>query len=402
MDLFVNIHFRLFVVSVFCALTYSSLAYSQRPIASLSEHSEISLLIASPSDSEFFTMFGHASLRINDPDLGMDYVFNYGIFNHPSALINTFYLLRGNLHSELYAISTEEFIESVRQKGRKLMAYTLNLKPEEKESIWQNLMQDAQTTQRYYVYDIFKKNCVTLPRNLIENNVQTIVYQVMEESQHSTFRKLGKQYVQNYPWVNFATDVFFGSGVDMILNNRDADFLPDRLIQSFLNASIIDQAGNKRSLIVGEDILFEGSDNQQSKTLITPTLVSYIVLLLVILLSIIEHIKNRYFRWFDSMLFGIAGLIGIALFLTNTVFAQWYTFPNWMLIWLHPLHLAAAILIPFRQCDRMLYYYHIVNMIVILFMLVLIFFLPEHFISFVPLIACLWIRSVIRVRKFKV
>ena len=102
------------------------------------------------------------------------------------------------------------------------------------------------------------------------------------------------------------------------------------------------------------------------------------------------------------MLFGVVGLIGMVLFLTNTVFAQWYTCPNWMLIWLHPLHLVAAILILFHRFDQIIYYYHVANAVVITFMLVLIFFLPQHFISFFSLIACLWIRSVIGIYKFKV
>ena len=226
MNLFLNRYFRLLVVSVFYALTSLTHVYTQRSIMSLSERAEISLLVSSPSDSEFFTMFGHASLRINDPGLGIDYVFNYGIFDHPSAFINTFYLLKGNLHSELYAVTTHEFVEAVHQNGRKLTAYILNLMPDEKEDVWQNLMRDAQTDQRYYTYDIFKKNCVTLPRNLLENNVQTIVYQQEEESRYYTFRILGNQYLEHYPWVNFATDIFFGVGVDVVLNERDADFLP--------------------------------------------------------------------------------------------------------------------------------------------------------------------------------
>ncbi|MGI5974713.1 MAG: DUF4105 domain-containing protein [Paludibacter sp.] len=369
---------------------------------SLSERAEISLLVSSPSDSEFFTMFGHASLRINDPGLGIDYVFNYGIFDHPSAFINTFYLLKGNLHSELYAVTTHEFVEAVHQNGRKLTAYILNLMPDEKEDVWQNLMRDAQTDQRYYTYDIFKKNCVTLPRNLLENNVQTIVYQQEEESRYYTFRILGNQYLEHYPWVNFATDIFFGVGVDVVLNERDADFLPDRLAQAFVKASIVDQMGDKRPLVIKEDVLLEEVKSQSSKTLITPALVSYILLFLVVLLSVGELVKKKYFRWFDSLLFGVVGLIGMVLFLTNTVFAQWYTCPNWMLIWLHPLHLVAAILILFHRFDQIIYYYHVANAVVITFMLVLIFFLPQHFISFFSLIACLWIRSVIGIYKFKV
>ncbi len=402
MNLFLNRYFRLLVVGVFYALTSLTHVYTQRSIMSLSERAEISLLVSSPSDSEFFTMFGHASLRINDPGLGIDYVFNYGIFNHPSAFINTFYLLKGNLHSELYAVTTHEFVEAVHQNGRKLTAYILNLMPDEKEDVWQNLMRDAQTDQRYYTYDIFKKNCVTLPRNLLENNIQTIVYQQEEESRYYTFRILGNQYLEHYPWVNFATDIFFGTGVDVVLNERDADFLPDRLAQAFVKASIVDQMGDKRPLVIKEDVLLEEVKSQSSKTLITPALVSYILLFLVVLLSVGELVKKKYFRWFDSLLFGVVGLIGMVLFLTNTVFAQWYTCPNWMLIWLHPLHLVAAILILFHRFDQIIYYYHVANAVVITFMLVLIFFLPQHFISFFPLIACLWIRSVIGIYKFKV
>ena len=48
---------------------------------SLSPKATVSLLVCSPYEGEVFTLYGHAALRVNDPEKGLDLVFNYGIFD---------------------------------------------------------------------------------------------------------------------------------------------------------------------------------------------------------------------------------------------------------------------------------------------------------------------------------
>ena len=44
----------------------------------LSSEAKISLLTCAPGD-EIYSYFGHSAVRINDPQNGIDFVFNYGI-----------------------------------------------------------------------------------------------------------------------------------------------------------------------------------------------------------------------------------------------------------------------------------------------------------------------------------
>src|SRR5665647_2241973 len=46
----------------------------------LSSEAKISLLTCAPGD-EIYSYFGHSAIRINDPQNGIDFVFNYGIFS---------------------------------------------------------------------------------------------------------------------------------------------------------------------------------------------------------------------------------------------------------------------------------------------------------------------------------
>ena len=47
----------------------------------LSVYSEVSVLTAGPGN-ELFETFGHSAIRVKDPVLKMDYVFNYGVMDH--------------------------------------------------------------------------------------------------------------------------------------------------------------------------------------------------------------------------------------------------------------------------------------------------------------------------------
>ena len=51
----------------------------------LSENSQISVITIGPSQKELYSAFGHSGIRVKDDSLGIDYFYNYGVFDFDSS-----------------------------------------------------------------------------------------------------------------------------------------------------------------------------------------------------------------------------------------------------------------------------------------------------------------------------
>ena len=70
----------------------------------LSPSAEISIITCDPGQEALYAAFGHSAIRINDPVLGIDLAYNYGVFdfNQPNFYLN---FTRGHL---IYKLSVQD------------------------------------------------------------------------------------------------------------------------------------------------------------------------------------------------------------------------------------------------------------------------------------------------------
>ncbi|MFO8021654.1 MAG: DUF4105 domain-containing protein, partial [Perlabentimonas sp.] len=68
------------VMVVITSLFFGGITNAQLPSVSLTDSSKVSLLTCSQGD-ELYSIFGHSAIRVSDPVVGIDWVFNYGTFN---------------------------------------------------------------------------------------------------------------------------------------------------------------------------------------------------------------------------------------------------------------------------------------------------------------------------------
>ena len=100
----------------FACLIVGLFMYAFSPAAAaqqeLSVYATASVLTCGPGN-DFYTTFGHTAIRITDPELGIDYVYNYGTFDFNTP---NFYwkFMRGQLDYKLARTSFERFIEEYR------------------------------------------------------------------------------------------------------------------------------------------------------------------------------------------------------------------------------------------------------------------------------------------------
>ena len=378
---------------IFCILFFIIPEYIYAEVKSLSDSAQISVIIEAPSGKNVVYMNGHVSLRVKDPGLDIDYIFSYGAFTSHTQV---YLALIGKQVSELWGGPTELAIQdALEKKDTRITEHVLNLTCEEKERLWQDLMFSALPENRKYEYDMVRKGCATLPLLLIEKNVSgKIVYHFPADAKKLSYREVTESVYGKYPWVRFIRDIIFNSNADKKIAKRDEFFLPLIVEAGFLSADIVDKEGISRPLILSSHVISEGVEEPPVKDFITPIQLAFVLLVLTIILTIIEFWRKKYYRIFDCVLFGVAGLIGLLLFILVIYSHYEFTSPNWLLFWLHPFHIVGVVFFTSKKFNKQAYYYHLINILLMTFIISGKFFLSRYYNdAFLPFMFCLWIRS---------
>ena len=359
---------------------------------SLSRNAQVSLLTSSPYEGEVFTLYGHTALRIQDNNQKIDYVFNYGIFSFSQP--NFIYrFAKGETDYMLGVMKYEDYIVEYQMRGSTVTEQVLNLLPEEKERIWAALLENYKPENREYRYNFFFDNCATRPASLIEKGVNgAIDYRWTPEEK--SFRNIINYCTRNHPWLTFGCDLALGSPTDRPITPHEMFFLPEYLKEGVASAVIVSDNGSERPLVAESHILEAEPDDEIPTEWFSPLVCATLLLLITLLLTYWEWRKGQYFAWLDAFLFLLAGLGGCILFFLGFISEHPCTWPNWTLLWLHPLQLLVVPLSFVKKLRKAGYYYHFINFAAAMLIIVGWNFIPQHFNSaFIPLIITLGIRS---------
>lgn len=377
----------------------------------LSDEAQISLLTSAPYDEEVFTVYGHAALRIYDPKQNLDLIFNYGIFDFDKP--NFIYrFAKGETDYKLGVADFPAYVIEYQMRGSNITEQVLNLQADEKERLWEALLVNYRPENRTYRYNFFFDNCATRPAVLTEKNINgQIRYNYPYDAQ--TFRSLINYCTRNHPWLTFGCDLALGSPTDRMATPHEMMFLPSYLKEAFSNATILSADGMERKLVKETHII--GADEGQGKKIeeriktdpvqteeetaqiagfFTPIVAGLLFFGIVFVITFIEWRKRTYYKIVDCVLFFLAGTGGVILFFLSFISVHPSTWPNWNLVWLQPLDLAAVILFCVKKFNKAAYYYHFINFAALTMMLLGWPFIPQHLnIAFIPFIAAIWLRS---------
>lgn len=411
----------------------------------LSDKAEISLLTCAPYDEEVFTVYGHAALRIHDPERELDLIFNYGIFDFSKP--NFIYrFAKGETDYMLGVANFPDYVTEYQMRGSDITEQVLNLLPGEKARIWAALLENYQPENRVYRYNFFFDNCATRLAALAEKNVYGEI-QYNDPPKPKTFRELINYCTRNHPWLTFGCDLALGSPTDRTATPHEMMFLPFYLKEAFAKATVVQPDGLERPLVkqtrvigaagsgtetmagpVGNtpadqtaqasptartseetQAIQAAEDTKATPTkpaeeteesaaatdaFLTPMAASLLLFLLVGGLTFIEWRKKIYFRWLDCILFFLAGAGGVILFFLSFISVHPATWPNWSMVWLNPLDLVAVILFCVKKARKAAYCYHFINFAALSMMLAGWYWIPQHLnAAFLPLVATLWLRS---------
>jgi hypothetical protein len=374
---------------LFAMILPVSLLHAQ---AGLSDEARVSLLTCSPSEEAVFTVYGHTAIRVYDAAASLDLVFNYGIFDFSQS--NFIYrFTKGETDYKLGITRFENFLAEYAMRGSGITEQLLNLTAEEKNTLWDALRINALPQNVTYRYNFFYDNCATRPAHILEQSINgQVIYH--HEPEHKTFRQLINHCMRNKPWLIFGCQLALGSPADREATLREEFFLPQLLGKAFSQATIQSPGTDERPLVSETHTLLQAHPAGWEQTKITPLAASLILLALLLMITLAEWRQKQHYTLVDCILFTLAGLGGTVLFFLASVSEHPATWPNWSLLWLHPLHLAGAALSAIKAAGKAASYYHFINFATLTLLLAGWHFIPQHLhIAFIPLILCLWMRS---------
>ena len=328
----------LFIFIFFVSIQHN---FSQKLV--LSDQSEISIITAGPGDV-LYEAFGHSAIRVKDPTLNLDIIFNYGLFdfNQPNFYVN---FVKGRLLYRLGKQSFRRFITSYDYQQRWVKDQVLNLSLVDRIKIFEYLNKNSLPENAEYLYDPYFNNCATklrdIAKEILGNKIQ---FPSSFSNENFTLRQLMNQELPWNTWGSFGINLALGNTLDKELIADNYMYLPDYVHKAFQNATITE---NKITtpLVLEESQLLRYPEKLIDIQWYNPFFVFSLLLLLTIVVTFRDQKRNIRSKWLDFTLFFVTGVLGIIIcFLW--FFTDHYTAPNnFNLLWAFVLNFFVAFIL---------------------------------------------------------
>src|SRR5690606_35876984 len=296
----------------------------------LSDTAEISVFTIGPGSS-LNDAFGHNAFRIKDRDKGIDLVFNYGVYDFDTP---NFYLkfAQGKLNYLIGVDDYADFLNSYFYQDRTIEEQVLNLTQDQKQALFDYLLNNYRPENRRYVYDFFYDNCATKIKDVANMTLDnTIKFNEPQNFNQQTFRELIHSNLNRNSWGCFGIDLALGSVIDRKATPEEHMFLPKYIHEFFANATI---KTTGEPLVKKNNLLYNTVNHPESTDFLASPLFIFGIIGLLILCITYKDFKNqKQSVWLDVTLFSITGIIGIVILLLWFATDHKATHHNYNLLW---------------------------------------------------------------------
>lgn len=384
---------KLFFTFLFLAISITSKSQVQ-----LSVYSEISIVTAD-AGNELFEAFGHSAIRIKDPVLQLDLVYNYGIFdfNAPNFYTN---FTKGRLLYKLGRYQFKYFLESYKQDKRWVKQQVLNLTQQQRQAFFMYLERNASPQNATYLYDPFFNNCASKLKDITTTILgDKVEFNDKEIEKELSFRTLMNREIHWNTWGGFGINLALGSKLDKTANLQQYMYLPDYVYTIFKNSTVYFK-NQKKPLVKKEELLLDFPNRKQSLPLISPLLVFSIIALLGIFITYRDNKNQKRTKWIDTILLITTGLVGfIIVFLW--FFTDHSTTPNnFNVLWAFSPNLIIVFLL--NKGKKWLSTYFIFLIFLLVIITIIWITNIQHFpIAVIPLLILLFVRYLFLSKSFK-
>ena len=384
---------KLFFTFLFLAISITSKSQVQ-----LSVYSEISI-VTTDAGNELFEAFGHSAIRIKDPVLQLDLVYNYGIFdfNAPNFYTN---FTKGRLLYKLGRYQFKYFLESYRQDKRWVKQQVLNLTQQQRQAFFMYLERNASPQNATYLYDPFFNNCASKLKDITTTILgDKVEFNDKEIEKELSFRTLMNREIHWNTWGGFGINLALGSKLDKNANLQQYMYLPDYVYTIFKNSTVYFK-NQKKPLVKKEELLLDFPNRKQSLPLISPLLVFSIIALLGIFITYRDNKNQKRTKWIDTILLITTGLVGF-LIVFLWFFTDHSTTPNnFNVLWAFSPNLIIVFLL--NKGKKWLSTYFIFLIFLLVIITIIWITNIQHFpIAVIPLLILLFVRYLFLSKSFK-
>ena len=366
----------------------------------ISDQSKISVITCGPWQGELYSAFGHSAVRVQDPAIGLDEVYNYGVFDfdQPNFYLN---FARGYLNYKLGVHPYPNFRDYYIYHNRFIHEQELNLTPNQNQRLYDFLRKNSLPANAHYFYDYFYDNCSTkLPSVVTQVFGDSVKFDGSHITTDYTIRDLTDIYLTQQPWGDLGIDICLGLPMDKKLSPYEYMFLPDYVESGFDHATI-ERNDSTVSLVRRKIVVYESRAEEPQKSLPHPLYVFSGLAMVALALTIFDLKRKKVSNWFDVLLFGTVGLIGLLLFFLWFFTDHKAAANNINILWALPTHIVA--LIAFKKKPSWLSTYFLIVTGLLIFLLITRWVMPQQInYSLIPVVIALAIRSFTQYRLRKV
>ena len=311
--------------------------------AHVSVYSEISIVTAGPG-TELYEAFGHSAIRLKDPVLNIDLIYNYGIFDFKAPNFYTNFA-KGYMLYSLARYDFKYFLASYKKDKRWLKQQVLNLTHKEKQAFFMYLENNALPENKNYLYDPYFDNCATKLKEITKTILKDKVsFNEDYENLGLSFRDLTNKEIYWNTWGSFGLNLIAGIKLDKKATSEEYLFLPDYIYDVFKNATINNE-NTKEKLVKREDILLNFKESKPKFSIFNPLIVISFISFIGLFITYNDYKKKKRSKYLDFTLFFISGIIGCILFFF-WFFSSHTTAPhNYNILWAFPLNLFVGFVI---------------------------------------------------------
>ncbi|GAB4241046.1 MAG: DUF4105 domain-containing protein [Ekhidna sp.] len=321
---------------ILLALLISNTSFLQAQFR-LSEKAEIAVITIGPYQGEVWSAFGHSGIRIVDPEMGLDWFYNYGLYDFEQE---NFFLnfAKGLLKYKVGVNKYDRVFRFYISQERYIKEQYLNLTLEEKQRFFEFLQQNVRPENAEYLYNYVYDNCATKIRdvcNVLYPN--RITYDLSYTTEGKTIRDLMEDYLDYQPWGDLGIDIGLGMQIDREATAEEYMFLPEYIYLGFEKASIA-RDSTSVPLIKRSVLAYSPPTQEYTNRLMTPLNV-FIILFFIV--GLITHRNLKYgkqSKWLDYFLFSLVGFTGwwvVFLWFGTEHLSKW----NLNILWALPFHL---------------------------------------------------------------
>ncbi len=303
----------------------------------LSVYAEVSIVTAGPGE-ELYEAFGHSAIRIKDPVLNFDLIYNYGMFdfNQPNFYTN---FAKGNMIYSLARYDFKYFLASYKKDKRWLKEQVLNLNQQEKQAYFSFLETNALPQNRNYQYDPYFNNCATKLRDITKSILgDKVVFNDNNLEKKLTFRQLTNRELHWNSWGYLGLNLIAGIKLEETATLEEYMYLPKYVYSSFKNADLFIK-NQPKNLVKKETELLIFDEKKPTAALLNPLLIFTILFLIGVYITCKDFKNKNRTKSLDFLLFFLTGIIGCILFFL-WFFSSHSTAPNnFNILWAFPLNI---------------------------------------------------------------